>query len=836
MKKIIVIIICVILLSSLILPYTHAEAVDLFKTIQENNSLFSILIYALLGTIILLLVSGFLLFKNFKRLKIQSNELNNFNELIKTYIDANNSLIYLKDENLKYIFVNKAVMNFFNKKSDEIVGHDVYEFADIGYAHLSNKTDLEVLERNTFVIDESSWQGKILKSTKFPVKLINGNYGVGAYVEDVTEAYFNKRKDEKRLMRNQMLVDILSKNFDSTREQLDYSLNESLKLSESRLGYIYLYNEEKQEFILNSWTKEVMAECAVVEKLTRYQLEKTGLWGEVVRQRKPFIVNNYEMPDVLKRGYPEGHVRITRFMSVPVIIDDKIVAVVGLANKEYDYDYNDAYEIITLMNGIWNAKDRREALIKYKGERNKFLQTLISIGDGVIVVDLYGNVTMLNKAAEELTGWEFNEAEGKHYKEVFVLSHENHMLAINDPIEGVLKTNTVHELGNHAILTSKNGAKYFLEDSAAPIKDYKGITIGVVLVFRDVTEKKDQRKKIEYLSFHDSLTGLYNRIFLEEELKRLDTERNLPISVIVGDMDGLKLTNDIFGHAAGDQLLIKAARVFRKVLRSDDIVARVGGDEFTILLPKTNEEEAKEIIERIKEEFSKIKVRAIKGSISLGWDTKYQVNDEILLIMDKAEERMYSAKILERENIKAAVIETIIDTLHGHSQKEKEHSKNVSLICESLGKAMNLSDVEIRRLREAGYLHDIGKIVFNNTILKENKTDQEYSELKQHPIIGYRILNSFDGTLDLAETILSHHEEWDGSGYPKGLKGEEIPILARIISVAEFYDEITNKYDNSPMSSDEAVKELKRLSGKRFDPNIVDLFIKMIYKTDIGKS
>ena len=832
MKKIIVIIICVILLNSLTFSYAHAEVVNLSETIQKNDPILSAFINLLLGTITLLLFLSFLLYKNFKKLKIQSNELNNFNELRKTYIDANNSIIYLKDENLKYIFANKALMNFFNKELDEIVGHDVYELADLEYAHLINKTDVEVLERNTFITDESKWKGKVLKSIKFPVKLINGNYGVGAYIEDVTESYYNKRKDEKRLIRNQILVDVLSKNFDSTEEQLNYAINKSLKLTESKLGYIYLYNEEEQEFTLNSWTKEVMTECRVVEKLTRYQLEKTGIWGETVRQRKPIIVNDYEMPDSLKKGYPQGHVKLTKFMSVPLIIDGEIVAVVGLANKEYDYDYNDAYEIIALMNGIWNAKDRREALIKYKFERNKFLQILISIGDGVIVVDLDGKVTMLNKAAEELTGWKINEAEGKHYKEVFVLSHENPKLTINDPIEGVLKTNTVHELDNHAILTSKNGAKYFLEDSAAPIKDDKGVTIGVVLVFRDVTEKKEQRKKIEYLSLHDSLTGLYNRMFLKEELKRLDTERNLPISVIVGDMNGLKLTNDIFGHAAGDRLLKKAANVFKKVLREDDIVARVGGDEFTILLPKTDEKKAKEIIERVKEEFSKVKVQAIKGSISMCCDTKYSVDEEILLIINNAEKRMYSAKILEREKIKATVIETITDTLHGDSQREKEHSKNVSLICEKLGRAMGLSDVEIRRLKEAGYFHDIGKMVFKDTLLKENAdiTDQEHHEMKQHPIVGYRILNSFDGTLDLAETILAHHEEWDGSGYPKGLKGEEIPKLARIISVAEFFDEMTNIYSDNPLNTDEAIKELKKLSGKRFDPNIVDLFVKMIYK------
>ena len=117
--------------------------------------------------------------------------------------------------------------------------------------------------------------------------------------------------------------------------------------------------------------------------------------------------------------------RLTRFISVPVIIDGKIVAVVGFANKEYDYDDNDVYQIIALMNGVWNAKERREALDELAIERSRFFQTLISIGDGVLVVDLDGKVTMLNKAAEKLTGWSTEEAVGRHYKEVFVLSHED---------------------------------------------------------------------------------------------------------------------------------------------------------------------------------------------------------------------------------------------------------------------------------------------------------------------------------------------------------------------------------------------------------------------------
>jgi diguanylate cyclase (GGDEF)-like protein/PAS domain S-box-containing protein len=551
------------------------------------------------------------------------------------------------------------------------------------------------------------------------------------------------------------------------------------------------------------------------------------LWGEVVCQRKPIIVNNFEAPNDMKKGYPKGHVQITKFMSIPVIIEGKIVAVVGLANKEYDYDNNDVYQIIALMNGVWNAKERREALVDLAIERNRFLQTLISIGDGVLVVDMEGKVTMLNKVAEKLTGWTTKEAVGRHYKDVFVLSHEDEKSIINDPIEGVINTNIVQELGNHAMLTSKDGTKYFLEDSAAPIKDDKDKTIGVVLVFRDVTEKKEQRRKIEYLSFHDSLTGLYNRMFFDEELKRLDTERNLPLSIIVGDVNGLKLTNDIFGHEAGDQLLQKMAEAFKKVCRADDIIARVGGDEFTLLLPKTTEEEANEIISRVRSQFAKMKVKAIKGSISMGCDAKTKANDDIQQTLRNAEKRMYSAKAIDREVVKTTTIGTIIETLHNINSTEAEHSRSVSEICENIGLAMNLTEVEIRKVKEAGFLHDIGKIALSENLLnkKENLTEQEQKELNQHPITGYRILNSFDSTLDLAESILAHHEKWDGSGYPKGLKGEEIPKLARIIAVAESYDTMT-RYAN--MTCEEAVNELRKQDGIKFDPAVVDVFIKMI--------
>jgi diguanylate cyclase (GGDEF)-like protein/PAS domain S-box-containing protein len=507
------------------------------------------------------------------------------------------------------------------------------------------------------------------------------------------------------------------------------------------------------------------------------------------------------------------------------------MAVAGFANKDGDYSENDLYEVTVLMNGVWSNMARRAVEKKLYQERSKYFQTLISIGDGVMVVDTQGKIEMLNKAAQELTGWTMDEAKGRYYKEVFGLSHEDPKQEIFDPIECAFETDTIQELKNHALLTARDGTVYHLEDSAAPIKDEKGETMGVVLVFRDVSENKEQRKEIEYLSFHDALTGLYNRRFLEEELKRLDTERNLPIAIIMGDVNGLKLTNDIFGHNHGDEFLKKIAEVMKKVCRSDDIIARWGGDEFVILLPQTSLQQAKQIKHRIKTEFAKEGIKVIRGNISLGCDVKTALDQNIVECMETAEEKMYAAKILERDDFKSSTMDSIITTLQSDSPGEEEHAMRVSQWCEELGMIMNLPHVNIRRLKLAGYFHDIGKIALPKGLLEsaQNLTTDDWVEVRKHPIMGYRILNAFDDTMALADAVLYHHENWDGTGYPKGLKGEEIPFLARVIAIADYYDWLTCR---APMEvgnhpEKDALVQLQETEG-RFDPEIRDAFIEMM--------
>lgn len=380
----------------------------------------------------------------------------------------------------------------------------------------------------------------------------------------------------------------------------------------------------------------------------------------------------------------------------------------------------------------------------------------------------------------------------------------------------------------------ENLSRLFWQNYYSPIYSKDESIIGLTCFVIDVTDRMQVEEEIRFLSYHDDLTGLYNRRFYEEEIKRLDTPRNLPISIIMGDVNGLKLVNDAFGHQKGDELLIKAAAAIKSSCRADDIVARWGGDEFVVLLPKTGTQEVEEIIKRIKEHYANEYINALKVSISFGWDTKKDPEQDILKVLNSAEDYMYKHKIIENEAIRGNSIKAIINTLHEKNPREEQHSKRVSEICQAIGTALGLSEIEVSKLRTIGLIHDIGKIAIEEGILNKPGalTEQEWNEIKRHPEIGYRILSSSYEMMELAEGILAHHERWDGLGYPKGLKGEEIPKVSRIIALADSYDAmISERPYRKALSEEEVLVEIESNAGKQFDPELVRIFIeKVIYK------
>ncbi len=526
---------------------------------------------------------------------------------------------------------------------------------------------------------------------------------------------------------------------------------------------------------------------------------------EEVEQRRLMALKEKQRYFVFPHRLKNGEIKLVDVYSCPIVADGEPL-------------------LFSIIFDVTDRENYRENLYR---EKELMRTTLFSIGDGVVTTDLEGRITALNREAEKITGWTNEEAKNRVFTDVFVLRHEDSGHAVVNPIHQVLQTEKVIGLANHTVLVNKEGRMIPIADSAAPIKDEDGQTFGVVMVFRDVSTEKEQQQQILYLSYHDHLTGLYNRRFIEEEIIRLDISSYLPLAVIMGDVNGLKLTNDVFGHQAGDDLLKSMAEVLRESCRQDDIIARWGGDEFLILLSHTTAEQAQEIMQRITAGCPAKSVGNMSLNVSLGSAVKTSENQSLAQIIKEAEERMYHRKLLEGRSHRNTIINTLLGTLFEKSMETKEHAKRLDHYCNLVGRKFKLTPHELDNLTLFTMLHDIGKVAIKENILQKPGplSPAEWEEMKKHSEIGYRIAQNSPELSIVAEYILCHHERWNGQGYPRGLKGEEIPLICRILAVADAFDAMTSdRVYRKSISEKEALEELKRNAGTQFDPTVTEVF------------
>jgi diguanylate cyclase (GGDEF)-like protein len=350
-------------------------------------------------------------------------------------------------------------------------------------------------------------------------------------------------------------------------------------------------------------------------------------------------------------------------------------------------------------------------------------------------------------------------------------------------------------------------------------------------IIRDITEDKNEEIRNHYLSHHDSLTGLYNRYFLEAEMLRLDTARQLPISIIIADIDGLKLVNDTYGYNKGDQLIRKASAIIKDTCRKEDIVTRWGGDEFLILLPQTSAADARELCERISNGCREAYQNSVPISMTLGTAVKNSPDEALTEVQKRAEDQMQNQKLSTYKKIKSAFLKSVYHNLMSKSFETEEHIRRVREISLQIGEKLALPKSEMNRLAVLVLLHDIGKVkIIEDILTKKGMLDtEEWEKIKKHPEAGCRIARASEEFAYVAEDILSHHEHWDGTGYPQGLKGEEIPLLARIMAIADAYEVMTcGRPYKKAMTPAAAASELRRCAGLQFDPQLVGLFLSLL--------
>lgn len=387
---------------------------------------------------------------------------------------------------------------------------------------------------------------------------------------------------------------------------------------------------------------------------------------------------------------------------------------------------------------------------------------------------------------------------------------------------------------------------YFLKPLSQEVMD-----IALPLKIKNAIALTVRNEQIMFLSYHDNLTGLYNRRYLEMELdnyerenEKLTDEKKMQFAIIIGDANGLKLTNDAFGHEAGDILLKKIATIMQNSLPQNSIIARIGGDEFAIILKNVTEEQLSEYIERIKNLCLEEKGEPLKPNISFGYSIQQSKQEKIKDVYRRAEDFMYSNKIKESTKIKKSILRSLMSILHEKNAVQSSCLKQIETLSLKIGKEIKIGFNEKMHLKLLAQYHDIGLTAAS---LREEDVRIYKNQVNQikdnHCEIGFRIANALPDIAPIGFEILSHHEKWDGTGYPQHLRGTAIPLNARILYMVEHYIKWIDKVNQlqldqetfSEISKEEIYLRVKKevlngmilLSGSFFDPMLVDVLLEI---------
>jgi diguanylate cyclase (GGDEF)-like protein/PAS domain S-box-containing protein len=717
-----------------------------------------------------------------------------YKDVLQQIIDNLPFDVWLKDTKGTYLAVNKSFEDYTGIPREKIIGANDADLYPEEEAQVYVASDRAVLSGEKQGFFESIVAGKWKEEYKNLAVDRSGNIiGTTGFARDITG-----------------------------RKQMEYALEDS----------------ERSKAILISNLPGVAYRCLNDENWTMTFLsdgcfELTGYYPEELLNNNKISYNELISPKFRDIVYEQwgGDIEANRKSN------DEYIIITKSGEEKWVWEQSipvpDKDGNLTESEGfILDITANKNALTELDESEDRFRTVFekAPIGIGIFNTDT-GYVNQLNPKFAEILGRTTEELTKLDWKSY---SHPAEIKENIDKLQ-LLKKKKISSFTMNKRYLKPDGSIVWVNMMIVPFKAETISNLHLCMI-EDITEKKKKEEEIIYLSYHDSLTGLYNRTFFEEEKRRFDASRRLPLSVIMGDVNGLKLINDSFGHSAGDSLLREIGIMLKETCRAEDILARIGGDEFVILLTGTGEAGAERLCQRIYKACKSYEKRGDKHtfylSISLGHATKNVDDQSIDDLLREAEHMLYRKKNPERKKVRNAIIQAVKNQLVAQNYGQPEEYKARMNLILQLGAKLNLSTEKLKELQLLQETHDMGILSLDGKLRIWDQgtfTPEELEEYQKHTETGYRVALAVPEMSEIALEILDHHECWDGSGYPKGLMGEEIPLLSRIIGVTDAFDQLMKVRSDETDWNSKSIKEyFLSKSGILFDSNVVEAFITLI--------